>query len=113
MILYTAHISYRGSDRLYITVKNKDPQGIIFSPTWKMVMGVKHGKIGWEDYERQYRDLMRMSYRKHKDQWNRILAEPEVTFVCFCKPSSQCHRYLLADYFTRLGADYRGERSIL
>lgn len=111
MELYTAQYNYSGADRLDITIKGKDPIGKLFAPTWKMVMLSKQGKIGWEEYCFLYRKLMRKSYRSHKPIWDELLARSEVTLVCFCEPGSQCHRYLLAEYLTSLGATYQGERS--
>jgi uncharacterized protein YeaO (DUF488 family) len=110
MILYTAQYSYTGKDRLDITIKGQDPVGKIFAPTWKMVMTSKQGKLRWEEYSAQYRQLLRQSYLDNREQWDLILKEPEVTLVCFCKAGTLCHRYLLADYLTRLGANYLGER---
>ncbi len=110
MKLYTAQYRYPGDDRLDITVKGKDPIGRIFAPSWKMVMGSKEGKISWDEYQKMYQELMQNSYRQHRDTWDNILNRDEVTLVCFCKSDSSCHRYLLADYFSNLGAEYLGER---
>jgi len=110
MNFYTAHYSYRGTDRLDITVKGKDPIGRVFAPTWDMVMGYKNKKIDWDEYSRQYRNLMRKTYKECRQVWESILARDEVTLVCFCRPDQNCHRFLLAGYFEKLGATYLGER---
>ena len=110
MKLYTAQYRYSGDDRLDITVKGRDPVGRIFAPSWKLVMGSKEGKITWNEYQKMYRELMRNSYRQHRDTWDNILNRDEVTLVCFCKSDSFCHRYLVADYLVKLGAGYLGER---
>ena len=112
MKLYTAQYRYAGDDRLDITVKGKDPIGKNFAPTWKMVMGSKEGGISRDEYQRMCRELMRNSYRQHRDTWEEILNREEVTFVCFCKSESFCHRYLLAEYFSKLGAEYLGEKRL-
>lgn len=111
--LYTAQYRYQGPDRLDVTVKGKDPLGKWFAPTWKLVMASRQGTLAWEEYRRNYRDLMRESFRLHTDVWNQVLSMEEVTLVCFCRAGGQCHRYLLADYFSSLGADVRGERSLV
>jgi uncharacterized protein YeaO (DUF488 family) len=108
--LYTASYRYSLNDRLDITVKGKDPVGKIFAPTWKMVMGSKEGRISWDEYKEMYRALMRKSYNQNKDVWNEVLNREEVTLVCFCKSGESCHRYLLAEYLAKLGAEYLGER---
>ena len=112
MQLYTAQYSYSGPDRLDITIKGKDPLGKHFAPTWKMVMLSTQGKISWEEYCFLYRTLMQKSYGSRKSFWDELLARSEVTLVCFCEPGSQCHRYLLAEYLTSLGATYQGERTL-
>ncbi|MDD4274017.1 MAG: DUF488 family protein [Desulfobacter postgatei] len=106
MKLYTAQYKYAGDDRLDITVKGKDPIGRCFAPTWKMVMG----SISWDEYKQMYRELMQKSYQGKLSAWNDILGRDEVTLVCFCASGTNCHRYLLAGYLEKLGAEYMGER---
>jgi len=108
--LYTAQYKYAGDDRLDITVKGKDPIGRCFAPTWKMVMGSKERKISWDEYKQMYRELMQKSYQENLGIWNDILGRDEVTLVCFCASGTDCHRYLLAGYLEKLGAEYMGER---
>lgn len=110
MKLYTAQYGYSENDRLDITAKGKNPIGKIFAPTWKMVMGSKEGKIFWDRYKEMYKDLMRKSYQQNKEIWREVLSRDEVTLVCFCKSGAKCHRYLLAEYYSKLGAKYLGER---
>ena len=50
----------------------------------------------------------KMPFGKYKNV--RLVDLPEPYLVCFCKADSTCHRYLLADYLTGLGAEYMGER---
>ena len=77
-----------------------------------MVMKSKEGKISWDEYKEMYRQLMRSSYQQHRKIWDEILSRDEVTLVCFCESGANCHRYLLADYFSKLGSEYIGEREI-
>ena len=76
-----------------------------------MVMGTKEGKITWGEYKQMYKELMRSSYLQNREIWEEILSRNEITLVCFCKYGSSCHRYLLAEYLSKLGADYMGERT--
>jgi hypothetical protein len=110
MKLYTAQYKYVGNDRLDITVKGKDPIGRCFTPTWKMVLGSKEGKLSWDEYQQVYRELMQKSYRENSGAWNDVLGRDEVTLVCFCASGTNCHRSLLAGYLEKLGAEYMGER---
>ena len=106
--LYTAQYRYSEEDRLDITVKGKDPIGRVFAPTWGMVMEYKDNN----KYITAYHNYMISSYRRYRNIWDEILSRDVVTFVCFCKPFSFCHRYLLAEYFSKLGAEYIGEREL-
>lgn len=111
--IYTAQYAYTGPDRVDITVKGKDLVDKLFAPTWKMVMDAKQGRISTAEYSQMYRQRMLDAYRTNKKSWTDLLTRDEVTFVCFCKPGDFCHRYLLAGYFEKLGAQYCGERDII
>lgn len=103
--IYTGQYKYCGPDRLDITVKGKDPIGRIFAPTWAMVDEYKMFKDE-EKYTYAYRNLMRVSYRRHRDVWEEVLRRDRVVLVCFCKAGEFCHRVLLAGYLEKLGGRY-------
>ena len=77
-----------------------------------MLMGSKERNISWDEYKEMYRQLMRSSYQQNRKIWDDVLSREEVTLVCFCKTEDNCHRYLLADYFSKLGSEYIGELEI-
>jgi uncharacterized protein YeaO (DUF488 family) len=98
MQIYTCTVyGYPGLD---ITVKSGDK---VFAPTWDLVMGYKKGRISEAEYRRQYIALMRVSYREHKARWLEVLAMPEVTLCCYCKPGHFCHRTILAELLAAAG----------
>jgi uncharacterized protein YeaO (DUF488 family) len=105
--VYTARISYRGEDRLDITVKSGDK---LFAPTWNLVMGYKNGTITEEHYTEGYLALMRLSYKRNREQWQALLARDSVTLCCYCKRGDFCHRVILAKILEKLGAQYMGEK---
>ncbi len=107
-MIYTSRYNYIGDNRLDITVKGQDPIGRIFAPTWEMVTQVKNGLMSKKEYTEKYYSLMRKSHRDHKEIWEELLKK-DVVFVCFCRKSEFCHRYILAEIFTKLGATYQGE----
>jgi hypothetical protein len=110
LTIYTAQYRYSGKNRLDITVKGKDPVGSWFAPTWEMVMKTKKGLMSKDEYTRKYYSLMRERYREHPDIFNDLLKRDEAVFVCFEKPEEGfCHRYILANIFTKMGATYKGE----
>ncbi|MDD3653985.1 MAG: hypothetical protein PHO01_07355 [Desulfotomaculaceae bacterium] len=104
--VYTSIYRYNGPNRLDITVKTGDR---IFAPTWKMVMQSKAGKLSQQEYAAMYYSLMRDSYVKNKQRWVEVLNMDQVVLVCFCPKETFCHRLLLADILTKLGAEYLGE----
>ena len=100
MIVKTAHMSYKGPNRLDITVKSGDK---VFVPTWDMVKYLKAGRLSWESYEEMYHHRMRNSYRDNRARWNEVLSMGEVVLVCYCETDEHCHRRLLAEYLAKCG----------
>ena len=80
------------------------------APKAKDLQEFKDKIIDEEEYTKRYLKLMQASYMHNRVEWDKILKMDEVTFVCFCKANSFCHRYLLAELFVNLGAIYKGER---
>jgi uncharacterized protein YeaO (DUF488 family) len=74
-----------------------------------MVWGHKNKTLSEEDYTRQYIQMMKRSYREHKDEWQELLNRDRVVLCCYCKANDFCHRYILADILVKLGAEYCGE----
>jgi len=110
--IYTAQYNYDQNDRIDITYKTDDPYfGSIFKPTKHIVFDYKDGHINEETYSKIYHKLMLTSYHKYKDRWHSLMKRPSITFVCYCKAGDFCHRLLLAGYFAKLGAKYKGERT--
>jgi hypothetical protein len=108
MELWTAQYRYAGANRLDITVKGNDPIGKHFAPTWKMVMEHKNEHDDAK-YIKAYHEKMLHSYKTRKNVWDELLKKEYIVLVCFCNSNAFCHRFLLADYLTQLGAHYHGE----
>lgn len=109
----TARLGFRGENWLDITRKAGSP----FAPSdkllWPYIAIRKTRAITseeWEQYRSAYVDEMRMSFRKFRAAWDRVLAMPRVVLLCFCSNPAQCHRLVLArDILPKLGAVYAGE----
>lgn len=98
--LYTAQIGkYKGPDAYDVTVKSGD---INFAPTWDIVKAWKAGKITWENYSQCYRELMLRSYKRNQRAWQEILEKGVLTLLCYCRADDHCHRFLLADFLSKL-----------
>jgi len=96
LILYTAHYRYSGADRLDITVKGQHPFGKILAPRWEMVTAVhNNGKLAHGYYMTEYWKIINSV---PMSVWNSILAEKQITFVCFCGKDDFCHRNLVIEY---------------
>ncbi len=120
VVVHTARISYRGSDRLDITRKS-GREGIVFAPSWSLLGPVLRARTlsnhkdwpeTWARYCEGFFAEMRLSYRTHRAAWDAMLSRSEVTLCCYCVDHERCHRTLLArDILPKLGATFGGERS--
>lgn len=117
MPLYTAQYRYSGDDRLDITVKGKDQEGMYFAPTWDMVNAYKNNLIDDSEYEEQYLTLINNRWLKDTKFKSVVVSllkrieNNDITFVCFCPANTFCHRLLLAKWFQRnWTVAYKGER---
>lgn len=106
--VYTAMNSYRGEDRLNITVKSGDKT---FAPEWDMVMGHKRGDLSDEEYTNKYVELMKKSLKENPEKWKNLMNKEKVVLTCYCKEGKFCHRILLAKMLEKSGAKYMGEIS--
>jgi len=114
LVVYTGHRSYRGKDRLDITIKQQDPDGRFFAPdaeAFREYSALKQAGLltveAWEAYEAKYRAHMDTVPSTH---WEHLHARRLVTLVCYCEGARFCHRRVLAEILTAKGALYRGER---
>src|SRR4030042_3508322 len=99
--IYTAQIGkYKGPDVYDVTVKSGD---INFAPTWDIVRAWKAGEISWETYSQHYRELMLRSYKRNQRAWHELLDKGVLTLLCYCRAGDHCHRYLLAEFLSKLG----------
>lgn len=110
MLLYTAQFAYPGKDRLDITMNTIDPLGMVFAPPKRIVNGFKYDNMTEDEYESLYYNYMVQSFYNNQHQWNDVLSQKEITLVCYCSANTFCHRYLLAHYLVKLGAQYCGEK---
>jgi uncharacterized protein YeaO (DUF488 family) len=102
-------MSYKGNDRLDITVRSGD---LDFAPTWDMVMGVKNGTMDKKEYIDKYMKILRTTAKTRPHKWNDLLNKDEITLVCYCKKGKKfCHRYILAKVLDKMdNVEYVGER---
>jgi hypothetical protein len=117
LVVYTAHRSYAGRDRLDITIQQQDPEGRLFAPertAFREYSALKQAGLltleAWDAYETKYRAHMEKVAAEH---WERLFSREIVTLVCFCQEASFCHRRLLAEMLVARGGVYRGERRIV
>lgn len=120
--VWTARISSSDPDRLDITRKSAELDGVIFAPSWAILRPALAARAdakarrdpsimeaAWAAYEPAYLAEMRRSYVEHRPAWERLLARQRVVLVCFCTDPARCHRTLLAGIMAKLGADVHGE----
>lgn len=128
-------VGYREVDALDVSRATADI-GLTFAPadatlkTWTNAKGrakraeAKRADAGEPDPERLERELaetfaafalaylveMRMSYRRHRPDWDALLSHDVVTLCSYEATSARSHRRLLAEILVKLGATYKGER---
>lgn len=108
--VYTSQYNYKGENRLDITIKGGDPLGKYFAPTWELLMNYKNKRITKDQYTSIYYDLMRKRYLENNKPFNELLSRKKIVMVCFERPEEGfCHRYILSNILSKLGAQYRGE----
>jgi len=113
----TARISYGGPDRLDVTRAGADPVGVVFAPSWPLLMmaktmarrGPDAAEAGWTEYVPEYAAEMRASYRQHRAVWDALLGRERVVLCCYCVNPARCHRRLLAGMLVECGAADEGE----
>jgi uncharacterized protein YeaO (DUF488 family) len=96
-----------------ITLGTRDPLGRLFAPpSWDFVMGYKAGKINDAEYKKIYLSTITRRYNKMSELFKKVLLKKEVTFVCYCRKGSFCHRVIIAEWFQQqfLDCTYKGER---
>jgi hypothetical protein len=113
LCVYTAQLDRKWRDTataLDTTMKSTDPLGRVFAPDDpRMVFMLKRGQLSPAAYRTWYLTVLRRNYREQRTHWGAVLARPLVVLLCSCRPEQCCHRYVLAETLTRLGAEYRGE----
>lgn len=113
LIVYTAQMSRswkEDPDALDVTIKSSRGLGTVFAPdSWEMVMGMKQGVVPSGVYRDWYLGVLRRSYSQARARWEAVLARQRAVLLCYCPPGQFCHRQILAEVLTKLGAEYRGE----
>lgn len=78
---------------------------IRFSPTKELLNGYKNGNISWNEYERQFSQLL---INRNLESYIKNKLKNELDGICFlCSESTakNCHRRLVAEYVKKLLKD--------
>lgn len=95
--LYTGCISYRGKDKLDITVWKANTAGQLLKPSWDIVNGHKYEGLSDEAYTKAYFEMVNKRYLNNignQQILRNLLNQDELTLCCFCNASKFCHRHL-------------------
>ena len=110
----TARIDHEtASDERVLNITRKsasEPVGELMAPEWKPVLAFKEGRISWETYTEQYRELLRKRYthcaQMFHDLIREVVAEDErLVLTCYCNVEpgcKECHRFLMAEILERI-----------
>ena len=107
LVIKTAQLNYqqRGSEVvLNTTIGSGEGIGKVFAPTWEMVKGSKAGRISWEEYTRQYIELMRKRWLENREAFERAVLQKKLVLTCYCAHRKNCHRHLLKDILIKVAA---------
>lgn len=130
----TTRVGYRGEDGLDITRKSGSELGLVFAPSWDILRpALDHRRAlekldaaalttgqnayirdrvaepMWRLYAAAFACEMRHSYRRHRRAWDELLGRERVVLLCYCRERARCHRGLVAEMLTKLGAVDEGE----
>ncbi len=129
--VHTARISSRDPDRLDVTRKYANGDGLTFAPSWLILAPViamrKRHKAGvpgsfaeraiesnaaWANYQQLFLEEMRAGIRRDRGPLTRLLAQERVVLVCTCVDPGECHRAILRGFvLPKFGAVDAGEVS--
>jgi len=96
-----------GPGGIDVTRKTGKGLGLLFAPTWDMVMQHKKGCITDEEYVRRYLAILEKIPREVIDKlhnhglWNGGL----LILYCYCPDQSFCHTYLLLSFLASRFSD--------
>lgn len=128
--VYTARIGCKDPDALNVSRKS-GTAGLFLAPSWKILgpslnaraeaqAWVQAGNEGfglaiecewWAAYVPLYLEEMRVSYGRHREKWEALLAKRRIVLCCYCAAGRvHCHRGILAEkVLPKLGATDCGE----
>lgn len=102
----------KGIPVINTTIKTGDKR---LAPNWNFLTLYQKGTIDEDEYTRRFYAKMRWSYHKHRQFWDELICKDTLALACYCKPGKFCHRHLLVDIITKIGARegievlYKGE----
>jgi uncharacterized protein YeaO (DUF488 family) len=127
--VWTSSIRYDREDRFDITRKTGGARGKPFAPPESSfldmislrkileqrklvsVSATNKVKDAWDNYRESYLAAMRASYKNHRESWDALVKQEEVTLVCYCEVPTRCHRLILAsEILPKIGMTFCGER---
>lgn len=97
---------YKGKDMIDVSVGSGQGWAKYLAPSWEMVRELKRGHLSWERYEEMYLGRLRDVWRNRRWVFRRLFKMGRVTFVCYCRSDEKCHRRLLREVVTKIGAKY-------
>jgi len=104
-VIKTANIREKINDGLVIDITVKNNKNHVLAPTWDIVLGLKNGRIGWNEYKRRYINLLYDRLEKRYDEFLNILKiaeKKDIVLVCFCADERYCHRILAKEFLEKL-----------
>lgn len=77
---------------------------INLAPSSNLLWRYKNNSVNWEEYTKEYQiQLVTNGKQELKNIEHMLMKGENVTLYCYEKPSDDCHRHIIADYFSARG----------
>jgi hypothetical protein len=104
--VYMAGEGYEGEGKIDVSFYGGDP---VFTPPKQQQLDYKTGRLSREKLRQEYFKFLENSFIQYQYTWDKILDSGKIVLVCSCTAAGRnCHRYILADFFKKFGAVFKG-----
>jgi len=107
LVIHTASFDYAGDDRLDVSFGSGN---FVFAPPRPLLFDFRLGRLGCEQFQKQYAAFLRGSFAQHMYSWDCLLESSAIVLVCSCNGGEDtCHRFTLIEFLKQFGAVYCGD----
>lgn len=71
-------------------------------PGWELVSGLKENRITWEEYKRQYKEMLsgldKDNVQRKLQRISELAGGKDIVLLCYEAVGKPCHRHLIAEW---------------